>query len=117
MPKNSQLICQQLQKVAVVVLEEYQGIIRHYIRGRNGVYALYVAQVRRHRLRARHKGKYIRARVRADDSITARGSRGRKFNSPSMGARHAVGRNTNGWGFWQCERSPGEWVRLTRLRD
>lgn len=41
MPKRSQLVCQQLENVSSVVLEEYQDIIRHYIRGRNGIYALY----------------------------------------------------------------------------
>ncbi len=41
MAKHSQLVCQQLENVSSVVLEEYQDIIKHYIRGRNGVYALY----------------------------------------------------------------------------
>jgi hypothetical protein len=231
MARNPQLVCQQLENVSSVVLEEYQDIIKHYIRGRNGVYALYkgeklyyvglatnlrgrlrlhlkdrhrglwdrfsvyltigdqhikemeslllrilrpsgnkqmgkfarceslnkrlardiktlqreeltsilgnqrtavagrdsaddrpvlapyVALIRRNRLRSRHKGTFVRARVRADGSITVRGSRGRKFNSPSMAAQHVLGRNANGWDFWQYERSPGEWVRLTRLRD
>lgn len=39
--KRSQLVCQQLENLSSVVLEEYQDIIRQYIRGRNGVYALY----------------------------------------------------------------------------
>src|SRR6266511_3304469 len=41
MAQRAQLVCQQLENVSSVVLEEYQDIIRHYIRGRNGVYALY----------------------------------------------------------------------------
>src|SRR3954470_17896172 len=41
MAKRAQLVCQQMENVSSVVLEEYQDIIRHYIRGRNGVYALY----------------------------------------------------------------------------
>ena len=231
MARRAQLVCQQLENVSSLVLEEYQDIIRHYIRGRNGVYALYkgdrlyyvglatnlrgrlkqhlkdrhrglwdrfsvyltigdhhikemeslllrimrpagnkqigkfvsceslnkklsrdiktlrreelasilgekrraiagrdsaderpvlapyVDQIRRNRLRARHKGKIVRARVRRDGSITVRGATGRKFNSPSMAAIHVLRRNQNGWDFWQYERSPGEWVRLTRLRD
>ncbi len=36
MAKHSQLVCQQLENVSSVVLEEYQDIIKHYIRGRNG---------------------------------------------------------------------------------
>jgi Restriction Enzyme Adenine Methylase Associated/GIY-YIG catalytic domain len=231
MAKRSQLVCQQLENISSVVLEEYQDIIKQYIRGRNGVYAMYkaeklyyvglatnlrgrlkqhlkdrhrglwdrfsvyltigdqhikemeslllrilrpagnkqlgkftrceslnkklardiktlqreelatilgdkrsavagrdsaddrpvlqpyVALIRRNRLRARYKGTLIRARVRADGAITVRGTRGRKFNSPSLAAQHVLKRNANGWDFWQYERSPGEWVRLTRLRD
>ena len=79
--------------------------------------APYVADIRRNRLRAPYKGKFIRARVRADGSITVRGARGRKFNSPSLAAIHVLGRNANGWDFWQYERAPGEWLRLTHLRD
>jgi hypothetical protein len=81
------------------------------------VLAPYVPLIRRNRLRARYKGKIVRARVRTDGSITVRGPGGRNFNSPSLAARHVLGRNANGWDFWQYERSPGEWVRLTRLRD
>jgi len=231
MPRNSQLVCQHLENVSSVVLEAYQDIIKHYIRGRNGVYALYkgdklyyvglatnlrsrlkqhlkdrhkslwdrfsvyltigdqhikemeslllrilqpsgnkqkgkfvrceslnkklardiktlqreeltnilgsqrkaiagadaaddrpvlapyVALIRGNRLRARHKNAFVRARVRQDGSITVRGATGRKFKSPSMAATHFLGRNMNGWDFWQFERSPGEWVRLTHLRD
>lgn len=231
MARRSQLVCQQLENISSLVLEEYQDIIRHYIRGRNGVYALYkgerlyyvglatnlrgrlkqhlkdrhrglwdrfsvyltigdhhiremeslllrimrpagnkqigkfvrceslnrklagdiktlhreqlasilgdkrravagrdsaddrpvlapyVADIRRNRLRAHYKGKSVRARVRRDGSITIYGATGRKFNSPSLAARHVLGRNANGWDFWQYERSPGEWVRLTRLRN
>ena len=231
MAKPSQLVCQQLENVSSVVLEEYQDIIKHYIRGRNGVYALYkgeklyyvglatnlrgrlkqhlkdrhrnlwdrfsvyltigdqhikemeslllrilrpagnkqigkfarceslnkklardiktlqreeltsilgskrkaivgrdsaddrpvlapyVAFIRRNRLRARHNGGFVRARVRADGVMTVRGATGRKFNSPSMAAAHVIGRKKNGWDFWQYERSPGEWIRLAHLRD
>lgn len=231
MARNSQLVCQQLENVSSVVLDEYQSIIRQYIRGRNGVYALYkgdklyyvglatnlrrrlkhhlkdrhkglwdrfsvyltigdhhikeleslllrimrpsgnkvigkfarcenlnkrlardikthqreelatilgkerravvgrdsaddhavlapyVPVIRRNRLRARYKGKMIRARVRRDGSITVRGPGRRNFNSPSLAARHVLGRNANGWEFWQYERSPGEWIQLKHLRD
>src|SRR5688572_20606912 len=222
MTKRAQLVCQQMENVSSLVLEEYQDIIRGMIRGRNGVYALYkgeklyyvglatnlrgrlkqhlkdrhralwdrfsvyltigdhhikemeslllriarpagnrqigkfvkcenldrrfkrevralhreqltilfgrkpkkvsgrgsapdspvlapyVGDIRRNRLRGRTKGKFIRARVRSDGSITVRGSRGKKFNSPSLAAIHALKRNANGWQFWQYERSPGE---------
>jgi hypothetical protein len=231
MAKRSQLVCQQLEDVSSVVLEEYQDIIRHYIRGRNGVYALYkgkklyyvglatnlrgrlkrhlkdrhrklwdrfsvyltigdthikemeslllrimqpegnkqlgkfvrcenlnkrlardikslqretlasilgdkrraaagrdsadehpvlapyVAMIRGNRLRSRRGRKTATARVRADGSIVVRGARGRKFNSPSMAGAYVLGRNVNGWDYWQYERAPGEWVSLSHLRD
>src|SRR5687768_7340745 len=231
MPKQTQLVCQQLENISSRVLEEYQDIIKQYIRGRNGVYALYkgeklyyvglatnlrgrlkqhlkdrhrgawdrfsvyltigdrhikemeslllritrpagnkqigkfarcenlvrqfardiktlqreeltsilgvkrkavagrdsaddrpvlapyVRDIRRHRLRGRHKGKFIRARVRSNGMITIWGHPGRKFNSPSLAAIHVLKRNANGWQFWRYERSPGEWVPLTQLRD
>lgn len=236
--KRSQLVCQQLENVSSIVLEEYQDIIRQYIRGRNGVYALYkgerlyyvglarnlrgrLKQHLRDRHRAlwdrfsvyltvgerhvkemeslllrilrppgnKHAGKFVRceslnrnlardiktlqretlasilgqerraiagadsaddrpvlapylslirgnrlrghrartrghglpvvakARVRKDGSIIVRGAPGRKFNSPSMAAEYVLGHSANGWDFWQYERSPGEWVRLSHLRD
>jgi predicted GIY-YIG superfamily endonuclease len=231
MASNSQLVCQQLENISSIVLEEYQDIIKRYTRGRNGVYALYkgeklyyvglatnlrgrlkhhlknrhrgywdrfsvyltigdhhiremeslllrimrpvgnkqigkfarceslnkklardiktlqredlasivgnrrravagrdsdddqpvlapyVRDIRRNRLRALVKGRFVRAHVRADGTITIRGSRGQKFKSPSMAAKHVLGHNMNGWDFWQYERAPGEWVRLKRLRQ
>jgi len=39
--KNSQLVCQHLENVSRTMLEEYQDIIRDFVRGRNGIYALY----------------------------------------------------------------------------
>ena len=41
MARRAQLVCQQMENLSSIVLEEYQDIIRRYIRGRNGVYALY----------------------------------------------------------------------------
>ena len=231
MARNPQLVCQQLENISSVVLEDYQDVIRRYIRGRNGIYALYkheklyyvglatnlrgrltqhlkdrhrglwdrfsvyltigddhiremeslllrimrpsgnkqvgkfvqceslnrklardiktlhrkqlasilsdersavaghdsaddqpvlspyVGSIRGNKLRGRRKGTFASAHVRADGSIVVRGAPGRKFNSPSLAARHILGFNANGWDFWQYERSPGEWVRLTHLRD
>jgi hypothetical protein len=76
MAKRSALVCQQLESVSSVVLEEYQDIIRHYIRGRNGVYALYKGEklyyvglatnlrgrLKQH-LKDRHKGLWDRFSV------------------------------------------------------
>jgi hypothetical protein len=41
MAKRVQLVCQQLENISREALADYQHIIRQYIRGRNGVYALY----------------------------------------------------------------------------
>jgi hypothetical protein len=41
MARRAQLVCQQLENISSRVLEDYQDIIKQYIRGRNGVYALY----------------------------------------------------------------------------
>ncbi len=66
------------------------------------------------RIRARFKGKTYWARVRSDGTI----SYARKvYNSPSVAGHAIAGRPTNGWWFWQFERSPGDWVRLSVLRD
>ena len=39
--RNSQLVCQHLENISRKMLEEYQDVIRSFVRDRNGVYALY----------------------------------------------------------------------------
>ena len=39
--RNSQLVCQHLENISRKMLEEYQDVIRSFVRGRSGVYALY----------------------------------------------------------------------------
>lgn len=41
MKKRTQLVCQHLEYISREALEKYQDIIRQYIRGRHGIYALY----------------------------------------------------------------------------
>jgi len=41
MPKRKPLVCQHLENVSRDVLEQHQEIVRHYVRHRQGVYALY----------------------------------------------------------------------------
>ena len=41
MSKRVQLVCQHLENISRAALEEHQKIIREFIRGRQGVYALY----------------------------------------------------------------------------
>jgi len=65
------------------------------------------------RLRAKFKGKTLRARVRRNGQIRFRG---KLYNSPSEAASAACRRSCNGWTFWSYERAPGDWVRLRTLR-
>jgi hypothetical protein len=67
------------------------------------------------RLRARYKGKELKARVLRNGVISFAGKR---FQSPSMAACAALPhrRAINGWYFWTYERAPGDWVRLRELR-
>ncbi len=46
MSKRAQLVCQHLENISREALEKYQALVRTYVRGRQGVYALY----RRNRL-------------------------------------------------------------------
>ena len=41
MKKKAQLVCQHLENISRTALEEHQDIVRQYVRGRQGVYALY----------------------------------------------------------------------------
>jgi hypothetical protein len=41
MAKRSSLVCQHLENISRDALEKYQDVIRGYVRGRQGVYALY----------------------------------------------------------------------------
>jgi len=67
------------------------------------------------RLRARYKGKVVKARVLRSGIISFAGKR---YQSPSMAAYAALShrRAINGWYFWTYERAPGDWVRLRELR-
>jgi predicted GIY-YIG superfamily endonuclease len=65
------------------------------------------------RLRAIYKGKTYKARVRRDGRVRFAGSTYR----PLSLAGHAVTRRpTNGWHFWDVERSRGNWVRMNKIR-
>ena len=74
--KKTHLVCQHLEGIHARALEQHQDIIRDYIRGRHGIYALYkrdrlyyvgLASNLRQRLRAhlrdRHKGLWDRFSV------------------------------------------------------
>jgi predicted GIY-YIG superfamily endonuclease len=79
--------------------------------GRKPVLARFVSA--RMRLKARHKGELIWARVRRDGRIRLDG---KLYTSPSLAAAAACKRMRNGWRFWKYERAPGDWVPLDTLR-
>lgn len=83
------------------------------IRGRQPVLAKYISGAIR--LRGKHKGKTVKARVLRNGIVSVGGAR---FNSPSLAAKAACPgrRAVNGWEFWTYERGPGDWVRLDELR-
>ncbi len=65
-------------------------------------------------LRAKFKGKLLKARVLRNGAISFQGKR---YSSPSLAAAAACRRPTcNGWTFWKYERAPGDWVLLDTLR-
>jgi len=66
------------------------------------------------KLRARYKGKLHRAVVRRDGWIRYDGM---IYKTPSAAGMAIRKRQTNGWQFWQCERSPGDWIPLSKLRE
>lgn len=63
-------------------------------------------------LRAVYKGKSYKATLLRDGSIKVGDVR---FPSLSSAATAIVGRNINGWWFWQCRNASGEWGRLVDL--
>jgi hypothetical protein len=83
------------------------------VRGKPPVLAEYISGAMR--LRGRHRGKVVKARVLRNGIVSVGGAR---FNSPSLAAKAACpGRGAvNGWHFWTYERGPGDWVRLNELR-
>jgi hypothetical protein len=65
------------------------------------------------KLRRKYKGKMYKARLRRDGKVL--------FNkiiypSSSAAGKALCGHAVNGWQFWECERAPGDWVKLAKLR-
>lgn len=76
MARQAQLVCQHLENISSEALNKYQDIVRNYVRGRRGIYALYrrnklyyvglASNLRnrlKHHLRDRHKGIWDRFSV------------------------------------------------------
>jgi hypothetical protein len=68
---------------------------------------------RRIPLKAEYKGARFRATLRKDGYITYAGE---KFPSPTAAAYKIVGRNVNGWRFWQFRNGTKGWVSLDQIR-
>lgn len=62
-------------------------------------------------IRGRHQGRFVKARVKPNGTVRYKG---RLFSSLSAAATKACGRAKNGRRFWQIERSPGYWVRISK---
>ena len=65
------------------------------------------------KLRRKYKGQMYKARIRRDGKVF--------FNkiiypSSSAAGKALCGHAVNGWQFWQCERAPGDWVKLAKIR-
>jgi hypothetical protein len=69
---------------------------------------------RTRRIRARYKGKFLRARLRFDKRVRYKG---KLYGSPSAAASAIRKHPTNGWSFWHYERGPGDWVPIDELRE
>lgn len=41
MARQAQLVCQHLENISSEALDKYQDVVRNYVRGRQGIYALY----------------------------------------------------------------------------
>jgi predicted GIY-YIG superfamily endonuclease len=89
--------------------------------GRKPTLAPFVNQ--RFHIRMKYKGKIFIAHVRRNGSITFASEsaesdrlKGKVFTSPSLAASEVTKRPMNGWFWWTYERSPGEWIRLDKLR-
>ncbi|MBU6410511.1 MAG: GIY-YIG nuclease family protein [Verrucomicrobia bacterium] len=65
-------------------------------------------------VRARYKGKLVWGRMRKDRRVR---SRGKLYSSPSAAATAIRKHPTNGWSFWEYQRSPGDWVTIDCLRN
>ena len=66
------------------------------------------------RLRAVYKGTTYRALAQKDGTIRYKN---RKYMSASAAGKAVIQRACNGWVFWHYQRAPGQWVRLSTLRD
>ena len=70
--------------------------------------------VRKFKIRRTYKGETYTANVHKDGWIYYKGY---LYSSPSQLAKEITDRSVNGWSFFTYQRSPGEWVKLAKLRS
>lgn len=63
-------------------------------------------------IRASYKGKVYQAKLKANASILYEGT---EYKTPSGAAQAVVGRNANGWTFWNYKNG-GVWIPINNLR-
>ena len=63
-------------------------------------------------LRGRHQSRVVKARMRPDGTVRYAGT---LYSSLSAAARKVCGHAKNGRWFWRVERSPGDWVRISKM--
>ena len=64
-------------------------------------------------IRASYKGKVYQAKLKANGSILYEGT---EYKTPSGAAQAVVGRNANGWTFWNYKNGAG-WIPISNLRN
>jgi hypothetical protein len=85
---------------------------RIHVAGKSGS-LVRVLRGRAMRLRRTYKGKLFKARLRKDGKVVHNRV---IYPTPSAAGKAICGRAVSCWKFWQCERAPGDWVKLERIR-
>jgi hypothetical protein len=64
-------------------------------------------------IRASYKGNVYQAKLKANGSILYEGT---EYKTPSGAAQAVVGRNANGWTFWNYKNG-ADWISISNLRN
>jgi hypothetical protein len=122
MAKSGALVCQQLENLSRDVLQEYQDIIREYIRGRHGVYALYrkeklyyvgLAINLRRRLKQHLKDRHGESWDRFSVYLTIEGHHTKELESLLLRIAKPQGNRQSGK-FRQCENLKAKFACAVR---
>jgi hypothetical protein len=64
-------------------------------------------------MRRKYKGRTYKAYLRKDGKVVFNRA---IYPSAAAAGRALCGHAVNAWQFWSCERAPGDWVKLEKLR-